>query len=97
MITHHHRVLVENGITPQEWAVLSAASYLLPASPSQLVLQAQLGSEDEFSEFDMKLAGISCGRRGWIIQDDEGIALTDEGRRVREQIEQELTETVELL
>lgn len=97
MCLHHHRVLVENGIMPEEWAILSTASYLLALKPPQFVIQAHLESEDNFSTEELKWAGISCARRGWIIQDSEGIRLTDEGLRFRDQMEQELNETVELL
>ncbi len=97
MCSHNHRVLIESGITPMEWAVLSAASYFLPMSPNQLVIKARLESEDEFSTDELKIAGVSCGRRGWIIQGDNGITLTEEGRQLKERVGQELMETVELL
>ena len=65
MCPHNHRVLVENGISPVEWAILSVTSYFLPALPNQLVIQAQLESEDDFSTDELKIAGVNCGRRGW--------------------------------
>lgn len=93
----HHRVLVEYGISPAEWAALSSTSYLVPLFPNELVTKAQLESEDNFSEMDIKLGVINCARRGWIIQHDDGIQLTEEGDRFKDQVSQELMETVELL
>jgi hypothetical protein len=97
MQAHNHRVLVENGITPAEWAVLSAISYLLPIQPNQLLIQSRLEAEDEFSIDELKNAAHNCLRHAWIIQNDTGIALTEEGRQLKERLSQELIETVELL
>lgn len=97
MHAHNHRVLVENNITPMDWAVLAAISYLLPIQPNQLLIQAQLESEDEFSIDELKNASHNCLRQGWIIQNEEGIALTEEGRVLKERMSKELMETVELL
>ncbi|MFT3879426.1 MAG: hypothetical protein QM703_07180 [Gemmatales bacterium] len=97
MCMHYHRVLIEHGISPGEWAILSASSYFTPVLPLQLVIQARLGSEDDFSTDELKEAGMSCASRGWLTAGENGITLSDEGRQTCECIEQELMETVELL
>lgn len=97
MCSHNHRVLVENGITPAQWALLTATSYFLPVLPYHLVLEAQLKSEDVFSIDELKEAGRCCASRGWIIAGDLGVTLSEEGRQTCERVEQELMETVELL
>jgi len=71
MHAHNHRVLVECGVTPVDWAVLSAISYLLPIQPNQLLIQAQLESEDDFSIDELKSASHNCLRHGWILQTEK--------------------------
>lgn len=93
---HQHRVLVENGIEPTDWAVLSAGNYLRPRPPNELILEARLESEDDFSTSELKDAAHNCLRHGWIFQTPEGVGLTEEGLQLKERLNQELNETVEL-
>lgn len=97
MCMRNHRVLVEDCITPMEWAVMSATSYFLPLSPTQLVIHALLESEDDFSSDEIKYAALNCMRHGWLSQSRDGITLTEEGRQIKDRVNQELIETVELL
>src|SRR4051812_46565062 len=97
MCVHDHRALVNNGITPVEWAILSSTSYLLPLPPSSLIIHAQAGSEEDFSMDELKEAVDQCAARGWIIIEENGITLSDEGRHTWETLEQVVMESVALI
>lgn len=68
MRSHHHRVLSEYNITPAQWAIIFSASYYLPSLPEQFIIEAQLESEENFSETELTDALDECLGQGWICQ-----------------------------
>jgi hypothetical protein len=90
----HDRLLDEYQITPAQWAILSTAGFYLLTPLNTFAIQAQLDSEEDFSEDELKSAIHSCEERGWLIDSDyssrqmevEGMVLTHAGHRLKEQI-----------
>lgn len=71
MRTHIHRVLSEHHLTPQQWAVLFAASYYLPAPLEQFIVEAQLEADENFAIDELTKAYEECQEKGWICIADK--------------------------
>lgn len=71
MSTHNHRVLSEFHLTPQQWAILFAASYFLPAPVDQFIVEAQLEADENFTVEELTRAFDECLSNGWIVRANE--------------------------
>jgi hypothetical protein len=93
--SEEERVLQAHGLTGEEWAVLFTASYHTPLPRDQVVEMAS----QEILGCDVNTALQRCVDRGWVALWDSvcrgtGVVLTEQGRRIKDSVSEDLMATV---